>query len=519
MNALLDLEAPEPQGEASDPKARSARLLELIDVIERCTLEPTRRVFVNRNLRMSSVEEVGFDMDYSVLRYKKRNMEELSFELTAQRLVERRGYPRQILDIPYDPGFAVRGIVVDKRLGNIVKMDEHDHVGRVYHGRRRLSKADRHSIYRQLKIPLMSKDFHVIDTLFALPEAALYADVVDLFELRLGRKEIDYAQLFEDIRSSIDEVHRDGTLKQVVTANLDRYIELDEDLPAALHRLRSANKKLFLLTNSHWDYTRVVMSYALDGRFPEYPSWENYFDLVIVGAQKPAFFKESRPFFEVDRETGGLLDRPVEKLERRRIYQGGCLAEFQRLRSMDGDRVLYVGDHIYGDIIRAKKDTLWRTALILDELEGEQILARSVRHAQSELVELEERIEHLGEETQDLRLKLAALEHAIDDDPNRPETEISELTRIRRNLRQSLDRKKRLTRTLLERKNALSIEVDRCFNPYWGSLFKEGSENSSFGSQVEEYACIYTSRVSNFRFYSPSHYFEAPRHWMAHEKL
>ncbi|MBI2372544.1 MAG: HAD-IG family 5'-nucleotidase [Deltaproteobacteria bacterium] len=518
MSALPGVEASEADA-PDDAQRRASRLDELVDVIERSTHEPSRRIFVNRSLRMDKVEEIGFDMDYSVLRYKKRNIEELSFELTAKRLVERRGYPREVLEIPYDPGFAVRGIVVDKRLGNILKMDEHDHVGRVYHGRRRLSKVERHAIYRSVKIPLMSKDFHVIDTLFALPEAALYADVVDLFELRLGRSDVDFAQLFEDIRSSIDEVHRDGSLKAIVTADPGRYIELDEDLPVALHRLRSANKKLFLLTNSYWDYTRTMMSYALDGRFSEYPSWENYFDLVLVGAHKPGFFKELRPFVEVDRETSAVLDRPVDKLERRRIYQGGCIAEFQRMRNADGDRVLYVGDHIYGDIIRAKKDTLWRTALILDELEDEQILARSVRHAQGELEELEERLEHLEVEMQDVRLKLGAVEHALDDDPRRPHEELSELSRMRRNLRQSLDRKKRLSRTLLERRNALSIEVDRVHNPYWGSPFKEGTENSSFGSQVEEYACVYTSRVSNFRFYSPNHYFRAPRHWMAHEKI
>jgi 5'-nucleotidase len=57
----------------------------------------------------------------------------------------------------------------------------------------------------------------------------------------------------------------------------------------------------------------------------------------------------------------------------------------------------------------------------------------------------------------------------------------------------------------------------RCFHPYWGSLLKEGNEQSSFGAQVEEYACLYTSRVSNFLSYSPQQYFRSPRDVMAHE--
>ena len=38
------------------------------------------------------------------------------------------------------------------------------------------------------------------------------------------------------------------------------------------------------------------------------------------------------------------------------------------------------------------------------------------------------------------------------------------------------------------------------------------------GEQVEAYACVYTSRVSNFRFYSPMQYFRGPRDRMPHER-
>lgn len=33
--------------------------------------------------------------------------------------------------------------------------------------------------------------------------------------------------------------------------------------------------------------------------------------------------------------------------------------------------MLYVGDHIYGDVIKSKKDTGWRTMLVVPELELE----------------------------------------------------------------------------------------------------------------------------------------------------
>ena len=56
------------------------------------------------------------------------------------------------------------------------------------------------------------------------------------------------------------------------------------------------------------------------------------------------------------------------------------------------------------------------------------------------------------------------------------------------------------------------------FNPYWGLMFKEGNENCRFGEQVEHYACLYTSRVSNLLFYSPMQYFRSPREAMPHER-
>ena len=49
--------------------------------------------------------------------------------------------------------------------------------------------------------------------------------------------------------------------------------------------------------------------------------------------------------------------------------------------------------------------------------------------------------------------------------------------------------------------------LDAGANRYWGLTFNEGSETSLFGKQVEDYACVYTSRVSNFLFYSPLQYF------------
>ena len=63
----------------------------------------------------------------------------------------------------------------------------------------------------------------------------------------------------------------------------------------------------------------------------------------------------------------------------------------------------------------------------------------------------------------------------------------------------------------------LDARIDRAYNSHWGSCLREGNENSRFGEQVNDYADLYTSRVSNFGPYSPLRYFRAPRRPMPHE--
>ena len=68
-----------------------------------------------------------------------------------------------------------------------------------------------------------------------------------------------------------------------------------------------------------------------------------------------------------------------------------------------------------------------------------------------------------------------------------------------------------------EEVESLEDAIERAYNPYWGSCLREGNENSRFGEQVNDYADLYTSRVSNFGPYSPLRYFRAPRRPMPHE--
>lgn len=466
------------------------------------TIPRASRVFVNRTLRMDQIDWVGFDMDYTLAIYKQDEIDRLSIEATVKKLVA-RGYPPEIAEARYDTRFAIRGLLIDKRYGHVLKMDRYQYVSKAWHGMRELTREERQQLYHARKIEVAPPRYHWIDTLYALPEAALYAGAVDLLE----RYDInvDYKQLFDDIRECIDEAHRDGAIVDVIEHDLPRFVEPDPLLASALHRLRSAGKKLFLLTNSRWRYSNAMMVHLLDGQMSEYPSWRNYFDIVSVAASKPVFFEGTRPFFERVIDEGEETSSPAHLLERGRIYEGGNLKDFERLIGAHGDRILYVGDHIYGDILRSKKDSAWRTMMIVQEMASE---FTAMERSGAEVRALDALLRRRQTLEDVLRFHSGRLKELT-------RTQAPEADRMR--VRRNVERTKSALRDIDLKLPELERVTDLAFHPYWGSLFKQGTELSSFGDQVEEYACLYTSRVSNLGNYSPQHYFRSPRDLMPHE--
>lgn len=462
------------------------------------------RVSVNRNLRLSSIEWVGFDMDYTLAIYNQEQMDAISIDLTAERMV-RRGYPAYLKHLTYDTRFPIRGLLVDKKLGHVLKMDRHKGVLKGYHGLKLLAREELDELYHHKRIRPHTPRYHWIDTLFALSEVTAYSAIVDVLERR--GEHVDYASVFSDVRMSIDDAHRDGSVYAHVTADFPRYILRDPDLARTLHKLRSAGKKLFLLTNSPFGYTDAVMTYLLGSAMPEYPSWHHFFDIVICSAQKPAWFQDGKPFVERDGET----TRPVKGgLERGRVYESGNLADFERLVDVRGSSVLYVGDHIYGDILRSKKETSWRTAMIIQELDAEVAALESCATELSRIRELHEQREKIEDELRFYQSAFKDLGKASNGDGA---DRVADRARVKR----AIDRLRAELRRIEQEHALLHERVDRTFHPYWGSLLKEENEMSGFGLQVSMYADIYMRKVSNLLAYSPAQYFRSPHDLMPHE--
>jgi HAD superfamily 5'-nucleotidase-like hydrolase len=471
-----------------------------------------RRIFCNRNLRMSSIAWVGFDMDYTLAIYNQHEMDELSIRATIEKLVA-RGYPEFVRTMPYSTTFPVRGLLIDKRFGHILKMNRYKFVTKGYHGLRELEADELRELYHAKKIRPATPRYHWIDTLYALSEASLYAALVEAMERR--GLAVDFAKAFTDIRESIDEAHRDGTILETVASAFPRFVSRDSDLAPTLHKLRSAGKRIFVLTNSRWSYTDMMMTYLLDGQMSEYPHWRNYFDVVIVAANKPAFFQERRPLMQRD---GDDLKPAAFPLERGKVYEGGNLHDLERALGAAGDEVLYVGDHIYGDILRSKKESAWRTAMIIQELEGEVLAHDSCHEDFARAEQLEDGRDRLEDELRFYQNRFKELSRRLEQvrgKTNGVSGGDGEAERGR--IKRAIDRVRGRLRQVDAELHAIERRIDQRFHPFWGSLLKEENEESSFGSQVEEYACLYTSRVSNFLLYSPQQYYRSPRDEMAHE--
>lgn len=136
--------------------------------------------------------------------------------------------------------------------------------------------------------------------------------------------------------------------------------------------MREHKKKIFLLTNSDYQYTDKIMDFLFSVKSANGRKWTTYFDYIVVDARKPLFFGEGTILRQVDTNTGALkIGAHVGPIERGRVYSGGSCDVFSQLIGAKGRDVLYVGDHIFGDILKSKKKRGWRTFLVIPELQRE----------------------------------------------------------------------------------------------------------------------------------------------------
>ncbi|MEM7091508.1 MAG: HAD-IG family 5'-nucleotidase [Actinomycetota bacterium] len=457
------------------------------------TTGPERGVFANRTLNMRSVEVVGYDMDYTLIHYNVDEWEAAAFEAACEHL-RARSFP--VDDLTFDPEAFTIGLVFDLELGNVVKPTRFGYVVRAQHGNELLSFDEQRRVYRDTIVDLGESRYEFMNTLFELSRASLFSQLVAAHDHSPLPGVGSYVELYRAIDHALGEAHVAGLLKQRIVADPDRFVDLDPGIVPTLLDQRAAGKRLALITNSDWAYTSQMMRYSFDRFCPTGTTWRDCFDLVVVSANKPRFFTSNDPIYRVVDEERSLLHPHRGPLEAGQVYFGGNARLVEDSLGVSEGQPLYVGDHLFGDVHVTKDVLHWRTALIARELEAEIAGATDFADQQRELEELMAAKVEIDREQARLRMARTAGDRGESD---------------------SLGAVTRQAIELDERIAPLARAASEVGNAIWGPLMRAGNDKSLFARQVERYADVYTSRVSNLAAETPYAYLRAARLSLPHD--
>ncbi|MEZ5261508.1 MAG: HAD-IG family 5'-nucleotidase [Acidimicrobiales bacterium] len=466
---------------------------------------PERRVYANRTMNLRSLRAVGFDMDYTLVHYHSDEWEAAAFD-HARSLLLAGGWP--VGHLRFDPTSVTIGLAFDLEAGNLVKATRFGYVIRAAHGSRLLSYDELRQTYSGTIVDLAEGRFRFMNTLFSLSEASLFAQLVDEHDAGNLPGVSGYPELYRRLLRALDETHTQGDLKRRIVADPTRFVDIDPALPETLEDLRAAGKVLLLITNSDWFYTRAMMGHTFDPLLGPGRSWRELFDIVIVEANKPAFFSDRHATYRLVDPDAGLLEPHRGPLQRGEVYVGGDAAQVEASLGLSGSELLYLGDHLFGDVHVSKAMLRWRTGLVVRELEAEIAAARAFRERNAELEALMAEKVALDQRIARLRLARQRLKrHAATLPPRSPGAVESEL-------RNAASRAAALDARIAP----LARAASSLGNDRWGPIMRAGSDKSLYARQVERHADVYTSRVSNLGLETPYGYLRADRGSLPHDR-
>jgi HAD superfamily 5'-nucleotidase-like hydrolase len=445
---------------------------------------------------MKHIKVIGFDMDHTLVRYNSDKFEKLTFHESLKKLISEKDYPKEISQFQFDFNRAIRGLIVDKVNGNILKVSLYNKIKTAYHGTKELTYKEQMKIYQGSSVDLSDPHYMSIDTTFSIAHTILFAQLVDLKDAKPELNLPEYANMADDVTFSVDLAHRDGSLKNTVKENLAEYVIKDQQIVEVLERFKKYDKKLWIVTNSDYNYTKALLDYTINPFLKDHKDWQELFEITVTLASKPRFFTEKMPTLKVDPKTALMENYDVKLVPG--VYQGGYATKLQEDFELQGDQILYLGDHIYGDIVKLKKACGWRTALVIEELDREVKAYKSTKEISIEIdqlmqekISLENQIDELYAKEHEYRQKV---------EKNDVFAKFNDIEKI-------------------DKKIAGLIKTyESNFNPNWGEVMRAGVEPSVYASQIERYACIYMTKISDFSQYNPRKYYRPKKRKIAHER-
>lgn len=439
-------------------------------------------IFANNETSLSEIDIYGFDYDYTLACYKPE-LHYLIFKLGQEALIQKYGYPSELINIEYCPDFAVRGCHYDVRKGLLLKLDSFHNIqlGTVYRGTKALSDEAVKTLYGGIHVSLEDMNtfygtgpmYQLVD-LFAPPEMTLLCNLTDFFMENGIPYDPEY--VFHDVRSAVQGVHTSGQLHSQILADLETYLDKDSGTSDLLESLVSQGKQLFLITNSGFPFVDAGMKFLIGNH------WRDLFEVIITKARKPKFFNESkRPFRIYDPQSNSESYDRVLKLSKGKIYQQGNYYMLQDMTGWYGFNVLYFGDHVYSDLADPSLKHGWRTGAIIPELEGEIIRSNCLEYQQAVkwLNILQDLIENAQMDT------------------------TQDTTEIRQ--------------SWLDERKEIRNYTKSLFNAQFGSIFRTYHNPTYFSRRLARFADLYMSNVRNLLNYPIEHTFYPRRMELPHE--
>ncbi|TMW65622.1 hypothetical protein Poli38472_008264 [Pythium oligandrum] len=443
----------------------------------------SNEVFANNHLRLSNIDVVGFDYDYTLCHYTEE-LQHLIYDMARDYLIHKFRYPSGIEQLRYDPTFAIRGLTIDKEKGLLCKISSHQKLSYtgVYRGRQRLSRDEIMEEYngsRHISVAYRDNSMEPLNDLFSVAHACLFADVMQF----LMDEDIEYEPIaiVEDVNAAIAQVHLSGRMHKAVAQDLAKYLEPKPTLLPLLERIRRNGKKMFLCTNSSFQYIDAGLKFMIGD------DWRDLFNVVLVSARKPNFYTRQRSFRLLDPVRKQVQWQAVRELKQNHVYTQGSLHQLTRLTGWGGNRVLYIGDSLFSDLVEPSRINGWRTGAIIRELEDEIHVQRSPEY-------------------QSLSFQITALEELM--------------RRVQNELRNRTDdRNPEFVWELVDIHEQLQNQMEQRINANFGSVFRADNYPSQFAFCVQRYVDIYSARLENLLAYPSSHTFYPERISLPHENL
>eukprot|EP00879_Flechtneria_rotunda_P022853 GHRR01024151.1.p1 GENE.GHRR01024151.1~~GHRR01024151.1.p1 ORF type:complete len:430 (+),score=143.52 GHRR01024151.1:536-1825(+) len=243
---------------------------------------PERGVYCSRTLNLRSIKAIGYDMDYTLIHYDVNAWEGLAYSYGLETL-RQQGVP--VDGLKFDPDLVIRGLIMDKEYGNLIKVDRFGLVKRAMHGTRMMGWQEIRQFYGREVVNLRNEGRWVfLNTLFSVSEGVMYMQLVDRLDQGAFSSnapgQLTYQGLYRFVSKALYRTHVEGKLKREIIQAPEKYVEVDPEMAQTLLDQKEAGKMLLLITNSDYEYSATMMSYAYDRFLPAGVTWRDLFDMV-----------------------------------------------------------------------------------------------------------------------------------------------------------------------------------------------------------------------------------------------